>query len=197
MTRLSICLVIQFLVLGSALHAANFVFNTDPFGAADPNDNVRQIVNVQVPINFDPATDVILFDPALVGFSNISFANDFSANLPTTGLNAVVVLDQPAAAGSAHTAIANQITSSGPGFFIYFNTTLDLPRLVFARDLGDPNADIALLARMVNLTGDLPAMQNFTAANFAPMPEPSTALLISGGLLTAVLVRRRRCLKRG
>jgi hypothetical protein len=37
-------------------------------------------------------------------------------NLPTTGLNAVVVLDQPAAAGSAHTAIANQITDSGPGF---------------------------------------------------------------------------------
>ena len=91
-------------------------------------------MNVQVPINFEPATDVVFFDPALTGFSTISFANDFSSNLPTTGLNAVVVRDQPAAAGTAHTAIANQITDSGPGFFIYFNTTLNLPRLVFARD---------------------------------------------------------------
>src|SRR5688572_17162088 len=117
MMRLSICLVIQLLALGTALNAANFVFTADPFGAADPNDNIRQIVNVQVPINFEPGTDVVQFDPDLVGFGNISLANDFSANLPTTGLNAVVLLDQPAAAGSAHTAIANRITDSGPGFF--------------------------------------------------------------------------------
>jgi hypothetical protein len=168
-------------------------FNTDPFGSVDPDDDVREIVNVQVPITFDPATDVILFDPALVGFSDVSFARGLSSSLPTTGVNAVVVLDQPAAAGTAHAAIANQITDSRPGFFIYFNTGLDLPRLVFARDLGDPNADIAILARMVNLTGNFPAMQTFTAANFAAIPEPSTALLMSGGLLACVLAVRRRC----
>lgn len=193
--RLSICLVIQLFALGTALNADNFVFNTDPFGGADPNDGIRQIINVQAPINFDPATDVILFDPALTGFSSVTdatFANDFSANLPTTGLNAVVVLDQPAAAGTAHTAIADRLTDSGPGFFIYFNTGLNLPRLVFARDLGDPTADIALLARMENLTGNLAAMQTFTAGNFAQIPEPSTALLVSGGLLTCVLALRRR-----
>jgi hypothetical protein len=192
MKRLTVILALELLVLGTALNAANFLFNADPFGTADPNDNARQIVNVQVPINFDPATDVIFFDPALTGFTDVSFASGLSSSLPTTGLNAVVVLDQPAAAGSAHTAIANQITDSGPGFFIYFNTGLDLPRLVFARDLGDPNADIALLARFTNLSGNLAAMEDFTAANFAPVPEPSTAVLISGGLLTCVLVLRRR-----
>ena len=192
MTRSMICLVIGLLALGTTLNAANFVFNTDPFGAADPNDNVRQIVNVQVPINFDPATDMILFDPALVGFSSISFASGLSGDLPTGGVNAVVVLNQPAAAGTAHAAIAGQITDPGPGFFIYFNTNLDLPRLVFARDLSDPNADIAILARMENLSGNFAAMQTFTASNFAPVPEPSTAWLISGGLLTCVLALRRR-----
>ncbi|HYO81549.1 MAG TPA: PEP-CTERM sorting domain-containing protein [Bryobacteraceae bacterium] len=192
MTRLTMCALIQLLAVGTTLNAASFVFNTDPFGSADPNDNVRQIVNVQASINFDPTTDVIRFDPALTGFSSISFANDLSANLPTTGLNAVVLLDQPAAAGSAHTAIANRITDSGPGFFIYFNTGLNLPRLVYARDLGDPNADIAILARMENLSGNFTAMQTFTEANFAPVPEPSTALLMSGGMFACVLLLRRR-----
>ena len=193
MTRISVCLVTQFLALGTALNAASFVFNTDPFGAADPLDGIRQVVNVQVSINFNPATDVIWFDPGLTGFTDVSFARDLSGDLPTTGLNAIVVLDQPGAAPAMHTAIANRLTDSGPGFFIYFNTVQNLPRLVFARDLGDPTADIAILARMENLTGSFAAMQAFSSSNFQAIPEPSTAvLLFSGGLLTYALALRRR-----
>jgi hypothetical protein len=190
--RSSLSALIQLVALGTTLNGATIVFKTDPFGSADPNDNVRQIVNVQESVNFNPATDVIRFDPALTGFSSISFATGLSADLPTTGVNAVVVLDQPAGAGSAHTSIANQITDSRPGFFIYFNTNLGLPRLVFTRDLGNPNADIAILARMDNLSGNFAAMQTFSQANFAPVPEPSTVLLMSGGMLACVLALRRR-----
>ena len=193
MNRLSTFTVLGLFALGTSLNAANFVFSSDPFGgAADPNDGVRQVVNVQISLDFDPLTDKFLFGSALTGFSTVSFASGLSGELPTSGVNAVVVLDQPANAGSAHTAIANQLTDSGPGFFIYFNTGLNLPRLVYARDLGDPNSDIAILARMDNLEGNFAAMESFSEANFAPTPEPSTMLLMSAGLATCVLARRRR-----
>ena len=34
----------------------------------------------------------------------------------------------------------------GPGFFIYFNSGLDLPRLVYSTDLSDNTADLKVLA---------------------------------------------------
>jgi hypothetical protein len=117
--------------------------------------------------------------------------NAASANLPAGGANVIVLqaFDDdanpltPFAAGNAANLIASQITTSGPGFFVYFNQGLDLPRLVFSTDLSDNTADLKILARMLNLTGQdgRNAIPTFTAANFAitsAVPEPSSFFMI-------------------
>jgi hypothetical protein len=119
--------------------------------------------------------------------------------LPTGGVNVVVLqsLDNdanpatPFAAGNAANLIAAQITSPGPGFFIYFNQGLDLPRLVFSTDLDDNTADLKILFRMTNFAGQPGALPTFTASNFAFVPEPSTLLLITAaGALWGLWLRR-------
>jgi hypothetical protein len=100
-------------------------------------------------------------------------------------------------AGNAANLIASQITTPGPGFFMYFNQGLDLPRLVFSTDLNDNTADLKILFRMTNLTGQAgrDGMANFTASNFAitTVPEPSTfALLASAALIGGIARFRRR-----
>jgi hypothetical protein len=107
----------------------------------------------------------------------------------------------PFGAGNAADLIASRITTSGPGFFVYFNQGLDLPRLVYSTDLSDHNADLKILARMLNLNGaeGRNAIPNFTAANFdittatASAPEPSTLPILMGlGLVGASCTIRRR-----
>ena len=92
----------------------------------------------------------------------------------------------PFAAGNAATLIANQVTTPGAGFFIYFNQGLDLPRLVFSTDLSDSSADLKILARMLNLNGQSgrDAMATFAADNFEiAVPEPSTLSMIGVGVI--------------
>ena len=91
--------------------------------------------------------------------------------------------------------IANRITTAGPGFFIYFNQGLDLPRLVFSTDLNDPTADLKILFRMTNLTGQggRDAMPTFTASNFefTTVPEPSSVLIMTAGAFPPAFTRGR------
>ena len=72
-------------------------------------------------------------------------------------------------------------------------------RLVYSTDLSDSTADLKILFRLENLTGQggRDALPTFTAANFAftsAVPEPSTAMLTAGAfaLLAGCGVRRRR-----
>jgi hypothetical protein len=186
--------------------ATTFTFATDPFaGSTAPTTPGRQVVGGESFISFDPAADVFAFDSLVFGIASIQFANDVASNIPATGVNTIVLetLDDdanPATAFNAGTAanlIAAQITSPGPGFFVYFNSGLDLPRLVYSADLSDNTADLKILARMVNLGGQAGrhALPSFTAANFAlatPVPEPtSVALMAAGGALLAVRRKRR------
>jgi hypothetical protein len=59
--------------------------------------------------------------------------------------------------------------------------------LVFSNDLNDNTANLKILLRMTNLTGQSArdAIPTFTAANFAitSVPEPSTRLLLAAGVL--------------
>ena len=210
MRRSTFCQIgVALLLLCSTLNAATFSFNTDPFaGSTALTTPGRQIVAGETFINFSIPTDLFALESTVFGVGNsVNFANNVVSNLPTGGVNVIVLQTfdndanpaTPFAAGNAADLIASQITTPGPGFFIYFNQGLDLPRLVFSTDLNDNTADLKILFRMTNLTGQggRDAIPTFTAANFAitTVPEPSTLLMmmtvgISGAC--CYLLRRRR-----
>ena len=199
MRRLQLFIAMTLLSLSTIANATIFAFKTDPFAGSDALTTPgRQIVGGEESITFDIARDLFLLKSPGFGVGDVVFfANDFVQNLPTSGLNVIVLQTAPIPfnAGLAATAIANQITSPGPGFFIYFNSGLDLPRLVFSTDLSDDTADLKVLFRMTNLGGDpgRAALPTFTASNFAFVSEPSTlALLVAAGALWAGSITGRR-----
>jgi len=196
------------LMLGAPLRAADFTFDTDPFeGSTALTTPGRQVVGGEPSITFNPF-DVFRFDGAIFSFANsMSFANGVIGDIPSVGTNVIVLrtFDNDAdpttafGAGNAASLIADRLTSPGAGVFIYFNSGLDLARLVYSTDLDDPTADLKILARMTNLAGPdgQLAMQQFTAANFAlapPIPEPSSLILFGSGvaLLAGLKLRQRR-----
>jgi PEP-CTERM motif len=195
---------IVFLTFHANVNAATITFSTDPFaGSTALTTPGRQVVGNELFTAFDVATDVFDFNNAVFGIDEILFANDLAANLPATGVNTVVLqtLDNdanpatPFGAGMAANLIAAQITQSGPGFFVYFNSALNLPRLVYSVDLSDNAADLKILARLTNLSGQPNVLPAFTAQNFAvtQVPEPATLLLMTmgGGLWAARRLSRR------
>ena len=84
-----------------------------------------------------------------------------TANLPSGGVNVIVLQEfdndsnplTPFGAGNAADLIASTITARGAGVFVYFNRSLDLPRLVYSTDLSISDSDLKVLPRMLNLTG--------------------------------------------
>ncbi len=209
MRRSSFSIAVVLLALSASANAAVFRFDTDPFaGTTALTTPGRQVVGGESFITFSIAADLFSLESTVFGVANqVLFANNLVANLPTGGVNTIVLRTfdddsnpaTPFGAGNAANLIAAQITSPGPGFFIYFNQGLDLPRLVYSTDLNDNTADLKILFRATNLTGQggRDAFPTFTAANFqiTAVPEPSAALMMTtAGLLCACryALRRRR-----
>ena len=197
------------LALSMAASATDFTFNTDPFaGTTVLNVPGRQIVGGENFISFNIGTDVFQLSSAAFGVSGpVHFVNSTAQGIPAGGVN-VVVLETfdndnnpltPFGAGQAADLIADQITTPGAGFFIYFNQGLDLPRLVFSTDLSSNTADLKILARMLNLNGAngrnaLPGFEadNFNITESSQVPEPASLMLMSGLLLgTGRMLQRK------
>lgn len=197
-------MLVMLLAISASANAATITFATDPFAGSDALTTPgRQVVGGEPTVNFDPATDIFEFDAAAFGINDILFFNGAAASLPSSGVNTIVLetFDNdanpatPFNAGAAANLIAAQLTSPTPGFFIYFNSGLNLPRLVFSTDLSDNTADLKVLARIGNLFGQSSQLVNFTASNFAiveQVPEPASAVLLTLGLAAAAARRRRR-----
>jgi hypothetical protein len=211
--KTTLCWTALLVTLCTTAQASTFHFTADPFaGTPALTAPGRQIVGGEDFIPFNIATDVFSFESPAFGVAGpVNFVNAPVGGLPNSGVN-VVVLDSfdddanpltPFGAGNAANLIASRITTPGPGFFVYFNQSLDLPRLVYSTDLSSRDSDLKILARMLNLNGanGRNAMPTFTAANFAIVndaagaPEPSSFLLMLGGGALSVccyLLRRRR-----
>jgi hypothetical protein len=197
------------LALGTTAKATVFTFASDPFAGTNALTTPgRQIIQNEPSITFDPTQDVFAFSSQIFNVgSQINFAAGTVDQLPTGGANVLVLqtLDDPNnptapfLAGNAADVIATQVKTPGAGFFIYFNSKLQLDRLVFSTNLADPTADLSVVARLTNLSGQagINALSSFSAANFALVstPEPSTFMLFAlGGAFAIgnVVVRRKK-----
>ncbi len=190
--------------------ASTIVFSSDPFaGSTALTTPGRQVVGGEQSVTFIPGVDQFQFDLAAFGLYGVGpailFVNDVVGNIPGTNVNTVVLRTfdddantaTPFGAGNAANLIAGRLIAPTPGFFIYFNQGLDLPRLVFSTNLDDNTADLKILARLTNLTGasGQAAMADFTAANFATVstvPDSANSLTVFGFALGCVLLAAAR-----
>jgi Ca2+-binding RTX toxin-like protein len=161
--------------------ADTFAFSGDPFDGADVSAAGRQVIgNEDFITDFDFSQDKYQLDAADfkvdgdVKFVSLD-ANAPGAYIPS-GANVIVLRNSdddnnPATAfnaGSAANQIANLVTEDGAGFFVYFNSGLQLNRLVYSTNLNDPTADLKIVSRQTDLTGQaaIDALAKFSASNF-------------------------------
>lgn len=157
--------------------------------------------NAQVP-SFDTAEDQFLIDTASFGFDeSFVFLNSLATGVNDVA-NIIVLQDadddnDPTTVFNARSAArligANTDEARG-GFFIYFNSALNINRLVYSTDLSDGEAGFQIVAAILDPTGAaaIAALPGFSAANFdvAPVPLPGAAILF-GSAIAAGAFRRR------
>ncbi len=157
------------------------VFSGDRFDGVDVSAPGRQVVGNEDTISdFSFANDTYQFNSRDFGIAGDVVFVSLDANAPgaviPAGANVIVLrnsdndgnLMTPFNAGTAATQVANIVTTDGAGFIVYYNSVLDLTRILFSSNLNDPNADVRIISRQSDLTGAgaIAALSSFTAANF-------------------------------
>ena len=159
----------------------SFVFNGDPFDGADVSAAGRQIIgNEDFISDFDFVNDAYHLNATDFGvFGDVNFVA-VDGNAPgaaiSPGANVIALLNSdndndpttPFLAGTAANQIANLTSEDGAGFFVYFNSNLQLNRLVYSTNLNDATADLKIVARQTDLVGQaaIDALGSFSASNF-------------------------------
>jgi len=144
-------------------------------------DGIRQVTSAGVTDNLEDWSikkDTFAFDADAFDFApnkKVSFFNG-TADKIKDGANVIVLQDtdndnNPATAfnaGAAATLIANNVDVDGAGFFVYWNSDLQINRLVYSANLNDATADITVLANINTLEGQdaIDALATFSASNF-------------------------------
>jgi Ca2+-binding RTX toxin-like protein len=105
-------------------------------GATTEDDGVRQVVNTpDVLTDWSIAEDTFQIDTSdFLITGELEFFNGLAANIPEGGINVIVLQDtdndnNPATAfnaGAAASLIAVNLDTSGAGFFVYFNSALQI-----------------------------------------------------------------------
>ncbi|NWG70765.1 MAG: hypothetical protein HXY23_04025 [Parvularculaceae bacterium] len=102
-------------------------------------------------------------------------------------------------ARSAATLIANNTNADRAGFFVYFNSVLNINRLVFTPNLNDALAAFTILAANQSPTGAdaIALLPTFSVANFefSEVPLPGALPLFIAGLGAGGLAAARRSRK--
>lgn len=158
--------------------ADRFGFDGDPFDGADVSEAGRQIIgNEDFITDFDFGRDAYLLNAsdfglaADVGFTAVDATRD-DAVIPA-GTNVIVLLnsdndgdpDTPFGAGTAADQIAALVDEAGAGLFVYADSDLQQNRVVFSTDLSSAEADLKILSRQTDLTGQdaIDALGRFSA----------------------------------
>jgi hypothetical protein len=202
--------------VATGAQATTFRFDTDPFAGTTALETPgRQVIGDELFIpTFDPAVDQIEFDSNVFGVGPfLNTFTGFAANLPDDEPFQFIVLrtldadNDPTNGNQMNAALAADLiaarlstSGSGAGFFAYFNSALNLPRLVFSTDLSSSTADLKVLARFTGeagqagvdfLAGGNPRLA--AAAGSGAVPEPAAwALMIVGFGMAGATVRRAR-----
>jgi Ca2+-binding RTX toxin-like protein len=145
-----------------------FVFNSDPFGNGAPVLNaatgIKALNTPDIITDFATSQDKFSLSASRFGLNELKFAEG-NSNAISGDKNVIVLLDGFANAAAAAKAIAdNNAITSDKGFFVYFNTTLGISRLVYSTDLSD-GGDISVIANIQNQTR-LANQSNFGGNNF-------------------------------
>ena len=169
-------------ILNGSLEADIFAYGGDPFEGQDVSAPERQIIDVNQDLiaDFDFAEDKYRFNATDfdvngdVNFAAVD-ANAEDASI-APGTNVVAVLNSnnadnpndPFLAGSAANQIAELVSEDGAGFFSYFNSNLQLNRVVYSTNLNDADADLNVISQQTNLIGQdaIDALNEFSASNF-------------------------------
>jgi Ca2+-binding RTX toxin-like protein len=100
-----------------------------------------------------------------LGLQQIHFRAGQSSSGDLSGGNVIVLQNGFANAAAAAKAIAdNDAVTADAGAFVYFNTTLNISRLVHSKDLSD-GGEITVLANLTNQTS-VDSQNGFTSQNF-------------------------------